>query len=253
MTAGPTPARPTIAVLAADASTFPPFPFQVLITDPPYSAHVHSHAVSQSKVRGVRKRDLGFESLSHRNRRAVADAVTAAQKWALVYSDHESTAAMRIAVQARGGHYIRLVPWVRWSMPQLSGDRPPQGSEAVLLFHRAGKKSWNGPGNLTHLAHKCLRGEGKHKTEKPLDQMLDLVSWFSDPGDLVFDPFAGRGTTALACLLLGRSCVALEIDPEEAARAQARIQDAHEGRLSDRDTERLGRWLDSQDKGPVAP
>jgi site-specific DNA-methyltransferase (adenine-specific) len=50
-----------------------------------------------------------------------------------------------------------------------------------------------------------LRGEDKHKAEKPLDQALDLVEWFSDEGETVFDPFAGSGTIGLACRILGRS------------------------------------------------
>jgi DNA modification methylase len=69
----------------------------------------------------------------------------------------------------------------------------------------------------------CLRGEDKHKAEKPLDQALDLVSWFSDPDDWVFDPFAGRGTFGLACKILGRNYLGVELNPVEAQLAQARI------------------------------
>jgi hypothetical protein len=129
-------------------------------------------------------------------------------------------------------------------MPQLSGDRPPQGSEALLLFwgYQGGRKSWNGPGNLTHLAHKCLRGEQKHKTEKPLDQALDLVHWFSDPGDLVFDPFAGSGVIGLACRLLDRDYVGCEVDPHWAGKAAMRAA-GHDRKW---DSERIKRWLDSQ-------
>lgn len=130
-------------------------------------------------------------------------------------------------------------------MPQLSGDRPPTGCEFVSVFHGAakGKKHWNGPGNLTHLAHKCLRGEGKHKAEKPLDLMLDLVDWFSDPGELVIDPFVGSGTTALACKLLGRDFAGTEVDAEWAARARARVAAP---KLSARDEERYRRWSESR-------
>ena len=54
-----------------------------------------------------------------------------------------------------------------------------RGLEHVVVLHPKGRKRWSGPGNLTHLAHLALRGEGKHKAEKPLDQALDLVSFFS--------------------------------------------------------------------------
>jgi len=47
---------------------------------------------------------------------------------------------------------------------------------------------------------------------KPLDLMLQLVLDFTEPGDLVLDPFAGSGTTGVACLSLGRRFVGWEID-----------------------------------------
>jgi site-specific DNA-methyltransferase (adenine-specific) len=221
--------------------------FHVMITDPPYRAHVHKNATSQSAVRGTRKRDLGFGSLTRRARVAVASWAAALPRWSVVYSDIESSHWLALAAQARGAEYIRTIPWVRWSMPQLSGDRPPQGFEHILCFHPKGKKRWNGPGNLTHLAHLALRGEGKHKCEKPLDQALDLVSFFSDPGEHVFDPFAGAGTIGLACRILGRRYTGFELDAEWASRATQRLL----GNLSARDEERIERWVRS-DSEPVS-
>lgn len=124
----------------------------------------------------------------------------------------------------------------------MSADRPPQGCELVLLAHgRAkGRKHWNGPGNLTHLSHKCLRGEGKHKAEKPLDLMMDLVCWFSDEGETVIDPCAGSGTTGLACKLLNRSFIGTELDISWASMAAERLSNQ---RLSKRDMERYERWV----------
>lgn len=219
--------------------------FDAMITDPPYRAHVHKNATSQSKVRGTRKRDLGFDYLDPTLRRYVGWCAANVKKWSVAYSDVESINWLRISAQATGATYIRSIPWVRWSMPQLSGDRPPTGCEFIVCFWGAqrGAKHWNGPGNLTHLAHKCLRGEGKHKAEKPLDQCLDLVNWFSDPGDTVFDPFVGSGTIGVACAILDRSYVGCELNPEWAAKANERIALAKQGKLSDRDKERAERWL----------
>jgi DNA modification methylase len=128
-----------------------------------------------------------------------------------------------------------------------------------LIFHRFGerskpvKKHWNGPGSLvafgvdydaesrTHAPRRALRGADKHPTEKPIDLMLDLVSWFTDPGELVLDPCAGSGTTALACRLLGRSCLALECNERWAIAARSRVA----GVLSDRDRMRASEWCKS--------
>jgi hypothetical protein len=43
-----------------------------------------------------------------------------------------------------------------------------------------------------------------HPASFPLRTAEDAVACFSKPGDLVLDPFSGRGTTALACARLGR-------------------------------------------------
>lgn len=233
--------------------------FDCMITDPPYSDWVHAKAVSQSKVRGARKRELGFEPLSNSLRQWLAHYAATTKRWSVLYSDIESTHLMREACGERGVIYIRTLAWIRWSMPQLSGDRPPQGREDLLIFHaevednmdlalfygvQKGKKAWNGPGNLTHLMHKCLRGEGKHKAEKPLDQVLDLVSWFSDPGETIFDPLAGAGTIGVACKILGRGYVGVEKDEQWAQYAAQRI--AAVPNLSDRDQERFRRWDESR-------
>lgn len=237
----------TIEVLNIDCKEMIPYAhqFDVMITDPPYSAHVHASATSQSKGRGTRHRDLGFDHLSDELRAAVHACASAVQRWSIVYSDVESAHKLRDM-----GGYVRTMAWVRWSMPQLSGDRPPQGFEEVLVFwgQQKGPKSWNGPGNLTHLDHLAFRGEGKHKAEKPLDQMLDLVSWFTNPGDVVLDLFAGSGTTALACSLLGRSCVTTELSPEWCQSARDRI---HGSRVSERDLTRVKRWLEC-DREPIS-
>lgn len=217
-----------ITIVEGDCRALDPRAFadaDVMITDPPYSAHVHGNAVSQSRKRGVRSRDLGFEHLGRSLRRVVASAASSVKRWSLVYSDVESSTWLRLAVQAQGGTYVRTLPWVRWSMPQLSGDRPTTGLEHVCLFHgtQTGAKRWNGPGSLVALTHLAMRGEGKHKAQKPLDQALDLVSWFSDPDELVLDLFGGAGTTARACQILGRRCVSIELDPIWATRARERL------------------------------
>ncbi|WP_051821378.1 DNA methyltransferase [Streptomyces sp. SCSIO 75703] len=54
-------------------------------------------------------------------------------------------------------------------------------------------------------------------------QLRPLIREFSQPGDVVFDPFAGWGTTLVACGAEGRRGVGLEIDPDRVERARDRI------------------------------
>lgn len=62
-----------------------------------------------------------------------------------------------------------------------------------------------------------------HPTQKPLELIKRIVKMFSNPGDVVLDPFAGSGTTCLAAMELGRSSICIEIDPEYIEIAKKRI------------------------------
>jgi DNA modification methylase len=65
-------------------------------------------------------------------------------------------------------------------------------------------------------------GRTGHPNQKP----LPLMRWLLDklpPGGVVLDPFAGSGSTGLACLRTGRRFVGVEIDPGYAATARHRI------------------------------
>jgi site-specific DNA-methyltransferase (adenine-specific) len=249
-------------VHAGDARLVLPDTFvaDVLIVDPPYSKHVHESATSQDQHTdgGVRHNDLGFDPITTELRTWICKLAARTRRWSVIYTDIESVAAWKTELELAGATYIRTLPWVRWSSPQLSGDRPPQGFECLVVAHgsQKGKKHWNGAGNLTHLAHLALRGNGKHKTEKPLDQLLDLVSWFSDPGELVVDPCAGSGTGGVACKILGRSFMGCELDAEWVTKANDRILKCDPARLretlSDRDLERLSRWTQATEEEKVA-
>lgn len=45
---------------------------------------------------------------------------------------------------------------------------------------------------------------------KPTGLMRRIIEVATDPGDLVLDPFGGSGTTAVAAVETGRSCVLIE-------------------------------------------
>jgi hypothetical protein len=59
------------------------------------------------------------------------------------------------------------------------------------------------------------RGPGNtHPTVKPIALMQWLVRLVAEPGAIILDPFAGSGTTALACIREGVQCILIERDPE---------------------------------------
>jgi hypothetical protein len=233
--------------------------FDALICDPPYSPHVHDNCASVGVVGGglgAHDRELGFEALSPELLAQIALAAGSVKRWSAIFSDVESTHLWRDAV-GKQAEYIRPIPWIRWSQPQLSGDRPCTILEIISCFHRHAvgarggikpiAKHWSGPGNIMPdatrelfgaLTDKALRGDGKHPTEKRLSQLLSLVSWFSDPGESVLDLCAGSGSTGLACRLLGRDFVGVEQDESWAGKADRRCKNM----LSPRDRNDAEEW-----------
>lgn len=62
-----------------------------------------------------------------------------------------------------------------------------------------------------------------HQTQKPLSVILPMIRYWSNPGDLVLDPFAGSGTTAVAGKALGRRYIAIDSDPFSIAICRERL------------------------------
>ena len=55
-------------------------------------------------------------------------------------------------------------------------------------------------------------GNRLHPTQKPLAVLKPLVEAFTEPGQVVLDPFCGSGSTLLAARELGRGYVGIDID-----------------------------------------
>jgi DNA modification methylase len=53
-------------------------------------------------------------------------------------------------------------------------------------------------------------GNQLHTNQKPLCAILPLIECYSDEGDIVLDPFAGSGTTAVAAKMLNRRFILIE-------------------------------------------
>jgi len=67
-------------------------------------------------------------------------------------------------------------------------------------------------------------------TQKPLRLFETLVRQSTQPGEVVYDPFMGSGTTALACVLNDRKYIGCDTDSEHVRLAEERVrreQEAH--------------------------
>ncbi len=50
-------------------------------------------------------------------------------------------------------------------------------------------------------------------SKKPHDAIRQYIAHYTQPGDLVLDPFCGSGGTALAALMIGRKAIAIDRSP----------------------------------------
>ena len=204
----------------------------VVITDPPYTAHVHENLCSGSLVgrKSVPKYKLGFEPLP--DFRWVEYALRAARRWVVFFCAVEDFGRIQDKFPDQ---YVRGAIWYKSNaMGQLTGDRPATAFEGIAILHPSGpsgpdapKKRWNGRGSYGVWRCNGTRGKkGRHPNEKPLDLCRKLVALFSDREEGVLDPFAGSAAIGHACVELGRVYVGLDKDPEWAAKAEARLAGA---------------------------
>lgn len=208
-----------------------------VITDPPYSDHTHGKQwigaalTAQGKKRvSTAHTGLGFDAISEDVARPFgAECARVALRWVAVFSDLEWHHRWREWMPVP---HVRACVWDKIdSAPQFTGDRPAASAEVFVLFHQDGRKRWNGGGRRNVYRH-AVNGENKggkpHPSTKPLGLMEALVRDFTDPGELVCDPFAGSGTTGVACIRLGRRFVGWEKDPKYHAIAVKRLRAARE-------------------------
>lgn len=128
-----------------------------------------------------------------------------------------------------------MVPIGGWSEKRLSRlsetDRIRDESHVGSGFGK-NVSNWLGrdrvyPTNVLHLATECAnRG---HSASFPVALPTWFIKLFTKEGDVVLDPFAGSGTTALACVKLNRRFVGIEAKEEYCKLAIESIEKARNG------------------------
>jgi DNA modification methylase len=135
------------------------------------------------------------------------------------------------------GFEIRVqIIWAKPHFPIGRGNYHHQHETCWYAVHKGKTAHWNGDRTQSTLwqidnasAFKGSRGIGNeqtgHGTQKPVECMRRPIENNSNPGDAVFDPFVGSGTTIIAAEMTGRKCLAIEISPAYCDVAILRWQD----------------------------
>jgi len=126
-----------------------------------------------------------------------------------------------------GGNYFNLPTskgWIVWDKKKKNdwNDNFSDGELAWTSFDKPLKI-------YRYLFMGCLQ-EGKrekrvHPTQKPLPLFKWILEKYSQPNDVILDPFLGSGTTAVACLELNRHFIGIELSSEYCEIAKKRIKE----------------------------
>lgn len=87
------------------------------------------------------------------------------------------------------------------------------------------------PGNVWEVSTKAHYGN-EHFAIFPEDLIARIVTFASEKGDYVLDPFMGRGTTGIVCAMLDRNFTGIDLYPTNVAKAEKNIKNASIGRTT---------------------
>jgi DNA modification methylase len=120
----------------------------------------------------------------------------------------------------------RDIVWAKaLSTEPTRADRPVMAHEFVFLFSKAPRYFYALPEQQESDVWR-IASDGSHAghfATMPCGLAARCIERGTKRGDMVLDPFAGAGTTALVADRLGRDATLIELNPEYAALARERI------------------------------
>jgi len=115
-----------------------------------------------------------------------------------------------------GNHYASRLPdsggWLVWD--KTGGGRGPSNSFADV------EMAWTNMSKTPHIFHHLWKGltrdseagqRVQHPTQKPVALMAWIIEKWTQPGDLILDPYTGSGPVLRAAKDLGRRAIGIEI------------------------------------------
>lgn len=114
------------------------------------------------------------------------------------------------------GFEIRAqVVWNKNNFSISRGHYHPKHEPCWYAVRKGGTGHWGGDRKQSTVwdIPKNQKSETGHSTQKPVECMKRPIENNSVPGQAVYEPFSGSGTTIIACEMTGRICYAIELSP----------------------------------------
>jgi DNA modification methylase len=190
-------------------------------TDPPYGV-----AYTGKTAKVLKLANDVPEGLAGLLRAAFAGATTALESGAPVYVCRPSGREGLTFFQAFLGAGWQLHPELVWVK-----DSMVLGHSDYHYRHEAILYGWtHGPGRSGRGRHKGSRWQGgndattvieldrpkesrSHPTTKPVELVTAMLANSTRSGDVLYEPFAGSGSTLIAADRLSRRCYGIDVDP----------------------------------------
>lgn len=199
----------------------------VVATDPPYSERTHAGQRSQKSGAWMGDPRLSEISYGHLTQADVEGLVQhwipRCRRWFVMFGDDITTRWAKDAMHTLGWYAFHPIPWIKPdASPRICGDGPSPQSESIAIG-RPRRRMYAPelrfrPGFYSHGMNR-----GGFVGSKPEQLMRAIIRDYSEPGDLVCDPFSGTGTTLLAALIEGRRAVGAECMIEHYEIARKRL------------------------------
>ena len=222
----------------------------LVFTDPPYNVSLGDHG---GQGRGARKRRIANDSLDpiawESFVRAWARTLLAVTDGALYIcmSAKELPLVSRVLAE-EGAHWSDYIVWRKDRFVLGRADYQRAYEPLWFGWREGASHYWCGDRDQDDVWEIARPADSPlHPTMKPLPLMERAIANSSVAGDLILDPFAGSGSTLIACERTGRVCAAIELDPTYAGVALARWE-----RFSGQKAERLDGAIGSDKQGAAA-
>ena len=201
--------------------------FDIILTDPPYGMNADEFGDSgQGVSAGAHFYKDSYEEWQRIMSVFVPEIFRLAREsaHAYVFCDLDRFAELRERMSAAGWK-VHRTPLIWHNLDGFRAPWPEQGPqrqyELILYAVKGGKK-------VTAVKSDVLTyGKDKgnvHPAQKPVPLLIDLLRRSAFPGDSVFDPFSGSGSTVAACHELKLACTAIEQDAAAYGQATSRIK-----------------------------
>ena len=214
----------------------------LLLTDPPYCLLTRRRKGGDLRDPKHRKIDrdpvLRFESVRD-YRTFTADWLGAAARWVkpqaiwIIWTNFLGKPAILEAASALG--YAQLwgeFVWAKKSKESNGNEQLLRIYEVALVLSREPPRPEPMDGAERPVPWSVISGYddegegdhwGRHPHHKPHSALETLIRLYSQPGELVLDPFAGSGSIPASTIRLGRRAACIELRPEWAESVSRRL------------------------------